>query len=109
MRCAAGPAPEKAVDSADAVKVIRRMTAGYTLSFWVADVATGEGKEFWHNEKDDKEFNAINPMWSWTGADHVMFEAEPQEWTRWYSVSISNPQRRPVMLTPGDGAVEQIT
>src|SRR5439155_6906174 len=35
-------------------------------------------------------------------------EAEPQEWTRWYSVSISNPQRRPVMLTPGDGAVEQI-
>jgi hypothetical protein len=26
---------------------------GYSLSFWAADVATGEGKEFWHNQKDD--------------------------------------------------------
>src|SRR5215210_426128 len=22
---------------------------GYTISFWAADVKTGEGKEFWHN------------------------------------------------------------
>ena len=81
-------------------------TGGYTLAFIVADVATGEGKEFWHNRKNDKDFNAIAAI-QWTGADHVIFEAEPQEWTRWYSVSVSNSQPEPVMLTPGDGAVEQ--
>ena len=81
-------------------------TGGYTLSFWVADVATGEGKEFWHNKKDDKEFNAINAI-QWAGADRVIFEAEPQEWVRWYAVSISSSQPTPSALTPGAGAVEQ--
>lgn len=88
-------------------------TGGYTLSFWVADVATGEGKEFWHNQKDDKDFIAINAI-QWAGADRVIFEAEPQEWTRWYSVrvkadpvAIGGPADPPVMLTPGEGAVEQ--
>jgi len=79
---------------------------GYTLSFWVADAATGEGKEFWHNQKDDKDFNAINTI-QWAGADRVIFEAEPQEWARWYSVSIANSQPVPSTLTPGEGAVEQ--
>ena len=81
-------------------------TDGYTLSFWVADVATGEGKEFWHNTKDDKDFNAINAI-QWAGADRVIFEAEPQEWVRWYSVSVANSQPAPTILTPGEGAVEQ--
>jgi dipeptidyl-peptidase 4 len=83
-------------------------TGGYTLSFYVADVATGDAKEFWHNQKDDKEFTTINGI-GWTDADHVIFEAEPQEWTRWYSISVSNPQSAPVMLTPGDGAVENVS
>ena len=81
-------------------------TGGYTLAFVVADAATGEGKEFWHNQKDDKDFNAIAAI-KWTDADHVIFEAEPQEWTRWYSVSVSTSAAAPVMLTPGEGAVEQ--
>jgi len=80
-------------------------TGGYTLSFWVGDAATGEAKEFWHNQKDDSNFTAITTI-KWSGADHVIFEAEPQEWTRWYSVSVSNSQPTPVTLTPGDGAVE---
>src|SRR6185503_15706756 len=81
-------------------------TGGYTLSFWVADAATGEGKEFWHNQKDDKDFTAINTI-QWADADHVLFQAEPQEWLRWYSVSVSSSQTAPTMLTPGEGAVEQ--
>ena len=81
-------------------------TGGYTLAFMVADVAGGEGKEFWHNRKDDKDFNAVSSI-RWTDADHVIFEAEPQEWTRWYSVSMSKSAAEPVVLTPGDGAVEQ--
>ena len=63
-------------------------TGGYTLAFYVADVATGEGKEFWHNQKNDKDFNAISAIY-WGDADHVIFEAEPQEWARWYSVRVA--------------------
>ena len=67
----------------------------------------GEGKEFWHNQKDDKDFAAVNAI-QWADADHVIFEAEPQEWARWYSVQrVEQPAATPVMLTPGDGAVEQ--
>ena len=101
-------------------------TGGYTLAFVVADAATGEGREFWHNRKDEKEFHSISAI-TWTGADHVIFEAEPQEWARWYSVRLppspggfgatSRPDtsgsravagfEAPVVLTPGEGAVEQ--
>src|SRR5262249_32170322 len=61
---------------------------GYNLSFWVADASTGEAKEFWHNQKDEKDFTNINGI-GWTDAEHVIFEAEPQEWARYYSVSVS--------------------
>ena len=83
-------------------------TGGYALSFIVADVASGEGREFWHNRKDDREFNAIGAI-KWAGADHVIFEAEPQEWTRWYSVRVKETSsfETPATLTPGEGAVEQ--
>jgi dipeptidyl-peptidase 4 len=82
-------------------------TGGYTTAFWVADAASGEGREFWHNRKDDKEFASVNGI-RWSDADHVIFEAEPQEWTRWYSVAVksSTSDDAPVMLTPGEGAVE---
>jgi dipeptidyl-peptidase 4 len=78
---------------------------GYALSFWVADAKTGEGHEFWHNQKDDKNFTSINAI-QWAGTDHVVFQAEPEEWVRWYSVPLSNAAAAPVVLTPGDGAVE---
>ena len=83
-------------------------TGGYTLSFWVADVASGEGREFWHARKDESEFTAVSAI-RWSDADHVIFEAELQEWTRWYSVRVSGSasDARPIELTPGEGAVEQ--
>jgi hypothetical protein len=55
----------------------RGIRGGYTLSFWVADAATGGGKEFWHNAKDDKDFTSVNAI-QWADADHVIFQAEPQ-------------------------------
>jgi len=82
---------------------------GYTLSFWVADATSGDAKEFWHNEKDDKEFATVNAGLSWPDADHVIFQAEPHEWEHWYSLSVSSPPHRPVDLTPGDGAVEAVS
>jgi len=81
---------------------------GYTMSFWVGDAATGDAKEFWHDAKGDKDFNAITTI-HWADGDHVIFEAEPQEWTRWYSVSVSHAAPAPMMLTPGEGAVEHTT
>ena len=81
---------------------------GYTLSFWAGDVASGEGREFWRNQKDEKELTAVNAI-RWADADHVVFEAEPGEWTRWYSVRVTpeSSDARPTELTPGNGAVEQ--
>ena len=80
-------------------------SGGYTLSFWVGDASTGEAREFWHNQKDDKDFAAVSAI-AWAGTDHVIFQAEPQEWVRWYSVRVSKSDPTPIMLTPGDGAVE---
>jgi len=79
---------------------------GHTLSFRVADVATGEAREFWHNQPDDRTFPSINAI-EWAG-DHVIFQAEPEEWTRYYSVRVAGGTTTPVMLTPGDGMVENI-
>jgi dipeptidyl aminopeptidase/acylaminoacyl peptidase len=36
----------------------------------------------------------------------VIFQAEPQDWVRWYSVSVSTATPTPTVLTPGEGAVE---
>ena len=83
---------------------------GYSLSFWVADVASGDAKEFWHNEPNDRQFNAVSSI-EWAGTDHVVFQAEPEEWIRVYSVAVKAGATgakvdAPVALTPGDGMVE---
>ena len=44
---------------------------GYTLSFMVADVATGKAQEFWHNQPNDRMFGNINSI-TWAG-DNVVF------------------------------------
>jgi dipeptidyl-peptidase-4 len=70
----------------------------------VADAATGEGHEFWHNQPNDKTFPNINAI-AWAG-DHVIFAQEPEEWIRYYSVSVAGGTTTPTELTPGAGAVE---
>ncbi len=81
-------------------------SGGYTLSFWVADAGTGQGREFWHNEASDKTFTALNGI-QWTGQS-VIFGLEPEQWKRYYGVPISGGKVEPVMLTPGEGMVENI-
>jgi dipeptidyl-peptidase 4 len=78
---------------------------GYTLSLWVADVATGKAHEFWHNEPLDRTFSTINSI-QWAG-DHVVFTAQvpKDEWDRYYSVSVTSPQPQPVLLTTTDGLI----
>jgi dipeptidyl aminopeptidase/acylaminoacyl peptidase len=80
-------------------------TGGYTLGLWIADATTGEGHEFWHNGKDDKVFTNI-PSIEWA-ADSVIFQLEPEEWSRVYSVKIDGAaMNTPVSLTPQEGQIE---
>jgi dipeptidyl aminopeptidase/acylaminoacyl peptidase len=101
---------------------------GYNTSFWVADVKTGDAREFWHNAKDDRTFTGINAI-TWRG-NNVVFQLEPEEWTRFYAVPVGDlsgdllntgPVAKtklfsageppvsvaaPVSLTPQDGQIE---
>ncbi|HVX41331.1 MAG TPA: prolyl oligopeptidase family serine peptidase [Gemmatimonadaceae bacterium] len=78
---------------------------GYTLSLMVADVATGAGHEFWHPQANDRTFSAINAI-RWAG-DRVVFTANRpnDEWDRYFSLSVTNPESEPVLLTPTDGLI----
>ena len=82
---------------------------GHTLSFWVAAVDTGVGREFWRNGGDARIFPNVNTI-QWAGPGHVIFQAEPEEWIRYYSLPVDGgPAGTPAVLTPGDGMVESIS
>jgi dipeptidyl aminopeptidase/acylaminoacyl peptidase len=86
-----GDAPEGTAQNAPAPRpglTSATFAGGYTLAFWFADATTGDAKEFWHNAApaDEKVFNNIGQI-SWHG-DHVVFQLEPDEWTRFYSVAV---------------------
>ena len=77
---------------------------GYNLSFWVGDPVTGQAHELWHNGPNERDFNNINNI-QWAG-DALIFQLEPHEWVRLYSVRTRNPAAQPIELTPGEGQLE---
>ena len=77
---------------------------GYRVSFQVADLATGEAREFWHNAPDDRVFGAVNSI-QWAG-DAVLFTMTPGEWLRVYAVKVDGQAAAPSALTPDDGFLE---
>jgi dipeptidyl-peptidase 4 len=81
---------------------------GYTISLMVADVANGHAEEVWHNQANDRVFANINSIMY--AGDHLIFQQEPAEWIRWYSVRADGrgATESPAELTPGDGAVESV-
>jgi dipeptidyl-peptidase-4 len=83
-----------------------RFEGGYTLGLWIADVASGDGKEIWHNAPRDAVFSQLNNI-DWVG-DRIVFRAEQDTWPRMFSLSVSNPNPEPTLLTPGDGEVERV-
>lgn len=84
---------------------------GYTLAFWVADAATGEGHEFWHNARDEGVFTTVTNF-TWAG-DRIVFSANRpnDEWDRFFSVPVSAAvsTAAPVLLTTTDGMIEDAT
>jgi len=79
---------------------------GYTLSLMVANVATGKAEEVWHNQMNDRTFPNIQGILF--AGDNLIFQQEPEEWIRWYSVSANGGTTTPIELTPGNGAVESL-
>jgi dipeptidyl aminopeptidase/acylaminoacyl peptidase len=83
-----------------------RFAGGATWSIWVADAETGQGHELWRNTREDERFAEVRAI-RWLG-EHIVFEAEPNEWQHWFSLNVAEPERGPVELTPGDGFVEHV-
>jgi dipeptidyl-peptidase 4 len=83
-----------------------KFQGGYTKGIWVADVATGEATQLWHNAAGDTVFAEVDQLY-WAG-DQIVFDAEPDNWRHYYALSVSAPAA-PVLLTPGEGEVEQVS
>jgi dipeptidyl-peptidase 4 len=103
---------------------------GYNLAVWKADVATGDAIEVWHNQPNDRIFtnftNArlagdylivpFNVGGGGRGGRGVPPTPEPppqdaptDEWERYYSINLSTPNAKPVLLTTTDGIIEDQT
>ncbi len=98
-----------AADSADAPPAglfDSRFRGGHALEIWIADATTGEGGRLWAAPPDERGFNDIRQI-HWAG-DRIVFEAEPENWRHWFSISVESPEATPLELTPGDGFVEQV-
>jgi dipeptidyl-peptidase-4 len=89
------------------------LDGGHRLAIMIADVSTctplSDGcsaKELWRAQPNDRVFSNINNI-TWAG-DHLIFPLNPpgDEWDRYFSISIANPQQQPVLLTTTDGLIE---
>jgi len=78
-------------------------------AIWVADAATGHGKEIWHsgNAPNDSvpELTADNSF-HYAGNDRLLFASEQDGWNHLYS--ISSKGGAPTLLTPGEFEVEDV-
>jgi dipeptidyl-peptidase-4 len=105
---------------------------GYTISAMRADVATGEAREVWHNQPNDRIANNFTNVR--LAGDYLVFpnlaaggrggrgarglapgEQPPapdgpvDEWDRYYSVNLTSEDARPVLLTTTNGLIEDQT
>jgi len=78
-------------------------------AIWVADAATGSGKEVWHsgNTPTDSfpELTADNSF-HYVGNDRLLFASEQDGWNHLYSISTNGGA--PALLTPGQFEVEDV-
>ena len=79
---------------------------GYTLSIMTVDAVTDSAREVWHNAPNAKTFVSINRI-KWAG-ESLIFQQEPEEWTRYYAVSANGGTQTPIELSPGAGELETL-
>ncbi|MEZ4416994.1 MAG: prolyl oligopeptidase family serine peptidase [Gemmatimonadota bacterium] len=84
-----------------------KFAGGYTWSIWVADVATGQGREIFHNQPGDELHDEVREI-LWAG-NQILFQAEPDGWRHYYSVPADRPSNEARLITPGDGIAEHIS
>jgi dipeptidyl-peptidase-4 len=84
-----------------------RFSGGYDLSLWVAEVATGEGREVWHNAPADSAFSRVSDL-RWAH-ESLVFQAEPEDWRHYWSVPVQGLEGPPIELTPGEGFAEHVS
>ncbi len=78
---------------------------GRTLTFWVADVASGKASRVWQEPLDDASFRALRTV-DWA-AEHLVFRVERNNWQHYYSVPVAGGlDAAPANLTPGEGEAE---
>lgn len=104
-----GPDTATAVDRAFPGLCRATFRGGYTLAILVADVATGEAREIWHNQPDEPVFTNINRL-LWADG-HLVFPLSPwnDEWDRYWAVKLDGTTTRPLLLTTTDGLIEAAT
>lgn len=79
---------------------------GRILTFWVADVATGQASKVWREPLDDDAYRTTVRSIDWAG-EHLVFRAERNNWQHYYSVPVSGSvDAAPANLTPGEGEAE---
>jgi dipeptidyl aminopeptidase/acylaminoacyl peptidase len=79
-------------------------------AIWVADAATGEGKEIWHSGKEANDsFPELTAAQSFLYADNdrLVFASEQDGWNHLYSMAASGGPA--MLLTPGAFEVEDVT
>jgi dipeptidyl aminopeptidase/acylaminoacyl peptidase len=78
-------------------------------AIWVADAASGNGKELWHsgNTPNDSfpELSA-DSSFHYPGNDRLLFASEQDGWNHLYSISTNGGA--PTLLTPGQFEVEDV-
>src|SRR5439155_1717716 len=79
-------------------------------SIWVADTATGNGKEIWHSgntPNDSFPELAADSSFYFAANDQVLFASEQDGWNHLYSIPAGGGA--PTLLTPGNLEVEDVT
>ena len=81
---------------------------GQPFAIWVADVATGQGREIWHSPGDDGGFAQYYPAapLRWTAQNQLLFFSEHGGWMHVYKADPTKPNA-PVDLSPGAFEVEE--
>jgi dipeptidyl aminopeptidase/acylaminoacyl peptidase len=76
-----------------------------TPALWVADAATGKGKEIWNPAVSSPKYFTVRNL-AWTAADRILFTSEHDEWDHVFSISPEGGE--PLDITPGKGSVEHL-